>query len=507
MDLGVSGTGSDRGQGAALRAVLWYALALATCLSVLAINGRPLFYWDTLGYVDQGLDALAQVGLADPVPAPDAGTDAVDATTTGTEPAATVTARPTVDGSRSIVYSLVLGVFAKFGVLDLVDLFHALAVIVAIWLPVRIARRLYAPDQPLAFLVVVPVLVSCLGSLPFIVSYLMPDIFAPIMLLTIATLTAFAQEMRPWETVLALVMGAFALVAHLSHLAIGAVLIPAAFLVAMVFIGRRGWVAPILVALIVLAGIGQQAVFRAAATKLADSEVIIKPFITARLIQDGVGYEVLAEVCPDPSIQTCKLYAQLEKSSDPWRLTASHIIFEKDAELGSLRLLPEEDQRLVARDQIPFFLTVLKTRPLATTLAFARNTVIQAGMFSVDMTIPTSKIIAQHEGVPGMIGGAFLGGRLSPDGVWLQVLTVMQGVLYAGSLLLIAVMLVQRDRIPAPLRGFAVMLLLGVLANAFVCGGISQPASRYGMRVIWLLPLAATILLLFARYGQTRTVR
>ncbi len=46
------------------------------------------------------------------------------------------------------------------------------------------------------------------------------------------------------------------------------------------------------------------------------------------------------------------------------------------------------------------------------------------------------------------------------------------------------------------------MLLFGILANALVCGGISQPATRYGARVIWLLPLAATILVLFFRRAQ-----
>ena len=39
----------------------------------------------------------------------------------------------------------------------------------------------------------------------------------------------------------------------------------------------------------------------------------------------------------------------------------------------------------------------------------------------------------------------------------------------------------------------AIMVLLGILANALVCGGISQPSTRYGARVIWLLPLMVTI--------------
>jgi hypothetical protein len=504
MTYGATRDGGEVAPVSTLRSLLWYALALAACLSVLAINGRPLFYWDTVGYIAQGTEALQQIGLVGRAP-PDAAADV--ATGTGTAPQVPATGRPTVDGSRSIAYSLLMGSFAQLQILDLIDVLHAFVVILAIWLPVRIARRLYAPDRPLPFLVTVPVLAASFGSLPFVVSYLMPDIFAPIMLLMIATLTAFARDMRAGEIILALALGAFALVSHLSHLAIAAAMVPAAILVVLIFTRGRGWTGPVLVGLIVLAGVGQQAAFRAAATRIAKSEVVVKPFITARLIQDGVGYAFLAAKCPDPTIETCRLYAQLQKSSDPWRLTASHILFEKDEKIGSLRLMADGDQSLVAREQMRFFLMVLKDRPVATAAAFLKNTAVQAGMFSVDMTIPTENIVAQHKGVTGMIGGEFQRGRLSAEGPWLMPLTIFQGVVYAASLIVIAVLLVQRQRVPAPLRAFAVMLVLGILANAFVCGGISQPASRYGMRVIWLLPLAATILLLFARYGRSEAAR
>ncbi len=55
--------------------------------------------------------------------------------------------------------------------------------------PPALLSRVYAPDLPVAALVGLPVLVAAFGSLPFVVSYLMPDIFAPILLLMIATLS------------------------------------------------------------------------------------------------------------------------------------------------------------------------------------------------------------------------------------------------------------------------------------------------------------------------------
>ena len=502
MDRGMT---SDRQSGVpALARVpgwLWYALALAACLSVLAINGRPLFYWDTVGYITQGSEALEQVGLIDPAPAA--------ADPSGADPAGTAAATPkaTVDGSRSIAYSLFFGALAQLGVLDLADIVHALAVLAAVWLPARIAARVYAPDLPVAALVGLPVLAASLGSLPFVVSYLMPDIFAPILLLMIATLAAFGRHMTRGECLLAVALGATAVVAHLSHLAIAAAMVPVAILAALILSGWRGIRGSALVILVLMAGFGQQVAFRAAASRVADAQVVIKPFITARLIQDGVGYDYLADTCPDAATRTCLLYTELQKSADPWRLTASNILFRTDQNLGSLKRMPEQDQRLVAQEQRKFFIAVLQDRPFAVLQALTLNTFRQAGMFSVDMTIPTKNIVDQHIGVPGMIGGSFQAGRLSPDGGWLTPLTWLQGVLYAASLAVTCVLLVQRDRLPKDLRGFAIVVLLGILANAFVCGALSQPATRYGMRVIWLLPLLAAMLLLFARFGRGGVAR
>ena len=54
-------------------------------------------------------------------------------------------------------------------------------------------------------------------------------------------------------------------------------------------------------------------------------------------------------------------------------------------------------------------------------------------------------------------------------------------------------------RVPGPIRLLVLMLLAGLLANALICGAVSQPATRYGARVSWLLPLAAVILAMFSK--------
>ena len=56
-------------------------------------------------------------------------------------------------------------------------------------------------------------------------------------------------------------------------------------------------------------------------------------------------------------------------------------------------------------------------------------------------------------------------------------------------------------------RIFAGFVVVGILINAFVCGAVSQPAERYGARVIWLLPFVATVMAMVAirLHGVART--
>ena len=494
-----TGNGSIAGQSSVGRSVLWLSLAVIACLSVFLINGKPLFYFDTVGYVSQGHSGLNQLGIkgASPLVKPSAETgDGAELDTTEIE------ADNTVDGSRSTVYALLAGALARLGALEGLIVLNIAAVLAAVWLPLRIAARRWGLHMPLAKAVALPVIVASLGSLPFFVIYLMPDTFAPVLLVTIATITVFGRQMRPWEMAFAVAMGALAIVSHLSHLAIATLMIPAAALIAVILSRRQWWLPPALVAVIVGIGYAEQSVLRSAAKSVAGSEVVIKPYITARIIQDGPGLTYLDAHCPDESIPTCKLHEALQWSDDPYRITATHIVFETSQRLGSFRLMTPEDQKAVADDQIGFFFDVLADQPVATVAAFLKNTFIQSGWVAVDLTIPTDKIVAQHMTVSGLISGDFDHGRITRDVSWIGPVTTVQEIFYLLSLAVILALILLPRRVPGEVKALAIMVLLGILANALVCGGISQPSTRYGARVIWLLPLMATVMVIFARRAR-----
>src|SRR5690606_21572347 len=144
----------------------------------------------------------------------------------------------------------------------------------------------------------------------------------------IGTLTVFGRGMRPWEVILAILVGIFAIVSHLSHLAIGPVMIPAVALISLILSRPRWWLPVAQVALAGGAGVAEQSLLGTAGMARSDAEVVSKASITARMVEDGPGLQYLDECCPDAQIPTCKLHEALQWSDDPYRLTASHITFE-----------------------------------------------------------------------------------------------------------------------------------------------------------------------------------
>lgn len=468
----------------------WIAAAALACLSAALANGGPLFYFDSGGYLDNGLKILRQLGLATTTD----GSGGIGGTS------ADSIAGQAVNGSRSVVYSVISAVVGLGLGLKSIPIFHTMLVFLAVWLPVRVAIRLFRPGGSPGMLFALPIIVASTTTLPFYVAYLMPDILSGVALLVVATLTVFGRDMAVFEILVALVLGFLAVTTHLSHMGMLVLLVPLSLVMSLLISRRRWWLPPLLVALITGFGLGERLSFKKAVDVVQKSDVVYYPFLTARLVQDGPGLRYLQANCPDNKIRTCQLFEALSKSDDPMRLTASHIIFETSAELGSFRLLPTNIQQKIANQQVSFFVDVLAQYPVATVGAFLKNTFIQARKNSVRMTIPTDRMVRRLGKLSSLPPGLFKQGNFNRNPAWIDPLSVFHNVIYVISLVVIAALSVMPGQLPARLRAFAVMLMLGILVNALVCGGVSQPADRYGARVIWLLPYTATLLLLFSRW-------
>jgi hypothetical protein len=63
------------------------------------------------------------------------------------------------------------------------------------------------------------------------------------------------------------------------------------------------------------------------------------------------------------------------------------------------------------------------------------------------------------------------------------------------ALLPVIVLLAWRQAIPSAFGEFAAVCAVTLLANAFVCGAMSNPHDRYGARLVWIAIFAVTIAL------------
>jgi hypothetical protein len=473
---------------------------LACCMALLwiqAVNGNPLFYYDLHNYLLRGSKGLAMF-------LPDSWFE-VPQSASSRPGAAVAVEDNTVNGSRSIIYSMLLAGFYQLKLQAAFPAFQAACVLAVTWVLGRVALRCAGDARAAMPFITGPILVASLGALPFYVAYLMPDILAPLIILSAAAITLYGPRLRPWEALILIAISAIGVLSHPSHPMIAfAMVLPAAVFGWLAHRGGRqdgarkggAWMgAAFLIGLGVL-GVSERLAFQTAVQQVQKQQVIYWPFLTARLIADGPGLTYLADNCPDPAIATCLLYDKLQASDDPMRLTASHIVFATDERLGSFLLLPPEEQLRVAEAQVDFARSVALDRPVEVVGAVLGNTLRQLRLNSVDMTVPEQTLVASWSELYPWLAPS----RLSLQGRdWLVWAAPAQGVLNGGAALVLLAVLVWPGRFSRQARLLAAFVLMGVLANAFVCGAVSQPATRYGARVIWLLPLMAVFLVMLRR--------
>lgn len=447
------------------------------------INGAPLFYFDTAGYLRQGDSIFQMLDLFQSTAAPTDGSANL-ATNDGI-----------VIGSRSVLYAVLLSTVSLTGSLWPAVAIQAAVLSAAIWIICAKAIEITGLNLSPLKVSAICLFSACLGSAGFYIAFLMPDVFAPILILSMAALIAFAPVLRFWSVATLVLMGATAVVVHPSHLAIALALLPACGVAAYLLQAGRVWRIMIVLALIPAAGIVERLIFNTVVEQATDSDVVYLPFSTARLISDGPGMVFLNKVCPTPEWATCALYAKLHSRE---QLSPAVILFSKSLETGSFALLGPEDRKAISHEALAFLRAVMLGHPIAVIRAAFGNAAEQLGLVSVKMTIPDPGMLVSASAIyPGFPETLKTGRLIADDPTWEPYLTRAHQAYYLlGLIAILGLVVMPRSRVSANLRAFAVLVLVGILANAFVMGALSQPADRYGARVIFLIPMLAVLLLL-----------
>lgn len=475
------------------------AAALMLCLPALW-NGLPFFYPDTPTYL-RGASMVA-ARLASPAGnghLPDAAAPQASRGLTSLDD-------KVVLAGRSVYYGGLLDAGQRAGSLWLAVAVQALCVAAVLHLLMVRLWRL----RPAAFLGTTAVL-SLATPLPVYAGLLMPDVFAGLAVLALATLSVYWRQLSgPERSLLAAVL-LFGLLAHASHVAVAAVLLALALALRAWNPRWQGLSAPALSlagACVVLA-IAAEWAFALGVQKALGHPPLRLPYPSARLIEMGPGTDLLRARCPEAGYALCAYRANYPTAWDAF-------LFSSDPALGTFALADAETKRRIVAQQWRFVGDVIAHDPPGVLRGWLADLGQQLVAFRVDLWSFGPRQLAMYEGrVPAPTLAAMQASRGFNAPAYNRVLTAMTYASTIASLLLGLWWAMRRRagapaRVPQRMEQVAQLVVAGVVANALVCATAASWLDRFQARVIWLLPFLALSVLSLAwtrRSAQAATAR
>ncbi len=357
-------------------------------------------------------------------------------------------------------------------------------------------RAGFFPDVPRLLLAWALAVMALLTGLPWLVSRLMPDLFTPLLVLTLALLIIVPERLGRRRRFLLVLAAAAMTAVHQSNVLLGIGLILALTplrrrLGARAPLGRGGLTRLALVPMLALVAL---TAVNAAAHRIVSPSPFGNVFLLARVIYDGPGLRALQRECPRPDWRLCAELERLPPTSDDFLWLADGPVVRAGG------------AKAVSREASAIILAALAAEPWAQLRAVAANSWTQLGMFS-----PGDGLHAWPETVSPWIEQDFpaaerhryatarqtQGALLVPD--WSEAMDRVS--VFVGLVGLVWVFArALRDRNPT--AGLCAAVFLAVLGNAVITGGLSCPHDRYQSRVIWL---PAMVVLLAAPGGRWST--
>jgi len=479
------------------------AIAALAFLWPAALNGGPFFSTDSIAYIrgpDQAISKLfgashVTVWSAKPLgvgfhegATPQAGNDEAQKDEAKSPPMA----------GRSIYYGLLANLGARFGGFWPTLAAQALAAAFAL----HLLCRALGWERPVRYLILAAV-AALAAPLGFFVSCIMPDVWAPIAILIVAALAAGGERLSRGEWIAAWLLLAFAAAAHTTHI----LLLAAAVVACALLAGLRGALrfhlgAPGLAAgaafLALAAGILAGAAFNLAVTKVYHAPPVQPPFLTARLVGDGrPGDAWLHAHCPSAGFQACAYVSRLPMPTDDF-------LWSADPRRSAFWTASPAQRSALGDEQFRFAEAVFKDDPIGVTRQVALDGAAQFADISLADFNHKDSVRASIDA--WMVGpdAATWRASLAYRRAWpIKVLDQIEAGALALGLAGLAALCVRArirgglrpddERIRVILAGF--MIITAVIANAAVCGGLSDIFGRYQARVTAPLILIGLIAL------------
>ncbi|WP_237214274.1 hypothetical protein [Falsiroseomonas oryziterrae] len=332
-----------------------------------------------------------------------------------------------------------------------------------------------------------------LTTAPFTAALLMPDVFAPAVLLALLLL-GFARQVLSRAEAWALgLVAALGIAAHLSHVPLAAAVVALTLLLTRRAGPTLRVALPVLGAVAILLGTNLWAHGRLALSPHGAT------FMLARLQADGPAAAVIRLRCPYAGWYLCAFTDRLPMDSDEFLWAPDSPV--NRAPDGTPRFLGGALLSTEAREIVR---ETILTYPVEVATAMVGNALRQLVLATAgDTLVPDHLAVAVRpriaEAFPARELGAY-DAALQPRGLLpaaaAPFLWPHAPVLLLGAVL--ALVAWWRAARAHDLRrlGLVVGVLVGVSANAVATGALSKPHLRYEARILWLMPMIAALALL-----------
>ncbi len=364
-----------------------------------------------------------------------------------------------------------------------------------LWLVLRVVRGRAGARWHLALCAGV----AALTTAPFTIALLMPDVFAPVVALSVFLLGFGGARITRGEMAWVMILATFGIAAHLSHLPLALAMLVVGGVLARRMRPMLRMAAPLVGAVALLlvtnwVGHGRASLSPHGAT-----------FLLARLQDDGPAARTLRAECPARGWYLCAFVDRLPMDSDTF-LWAPDSPVNRDA-AGQARflggaLLSGEAREIVAE--------TLRREPVVVALSMARNALVQLVTARAGDTLVADHLEAAvglriRDYFPAAEAARF-DAALQPRG--LLPASVAPALWTHGPVLILglALCLLALWRRPEA-RVLVLFVLLGCAANALATGGLSKPHHRYEARILWLVPFAGALALVPFGTALTRVTR
>jgi hypothetical protein len=378
-----------------------------------------------------------------------------------------------LEESRSTVY----GAFLQF--LSWPDFWPVIVAqtLFTVWI-LRLLLRSHELAGRARILPITVAALSILTALPWLTSQLITEIMAGLAVLALYLVMVRGGKLRQWERIGLMAFIAFAVATHNATLAVLMLLVAAGLVLAL--FDRR---------LVPLMGVGRgtlSLVF--GATLLVSMNYMVAgrlawtpggiALMFGRMLNEGIAQRYLTEHCPDPRFKFCDHISELPNDADVFFWGEG--LFDR---LGRFEAMNREMATIVVESLAAYPWLQIKGAVVAT----ARQLVMVNTGYGVNTEVwHTYGMIGRY--APQMEPAMNAAHQQLQDLNFMAMNRVHVPAAYLAMLLLLGIVALRQERL-ADLKPLACTVALALMANAFVCGALSNPHDRYGARMVWLAVL------------------